>query len=141
MTLTFCNNYVLIICQSNQMGWLKAPKCRFEFQIMPKSGFFSPISTNVIIYFNENYNFSHTSLLGRSALIFYLNCEHVLFLHFITRKKKIADFQELKFFFTILKTFKTHFFIIRIPSLWSRDVPIRFDVYKQTNRQTNQIYI
>ena len=139
MTLTFCNNYVLIICQSNQMGWLKAPKCRFEFQIMPKSGFFSPISTNVIIYFNENYNFSHTSLLGRSALIFYLNCEHVLFLHFITRKKKIADFKEFNFF-TKLKTFKTHFFIIRNPSLWSRDV-LTFIEYKQTNRQTNQIYI
>ena len=37
-------------------------------------------------------------------------------------KKKFADFQEFNFF-TKLKTFKTHFFIIHKPSLWSRDVP------------------
>ena len=52
-------------------------------------------------------------------------------LHFKTKKKQIlrilkkkfADFQELKFFFTKLKTFKTHFFIIHKPFMWSRDVP------------------
>ena len=63
-------------------------------------------------------------------------------------KKKIADFQEIRFF-TKLKTFKTHFFIciIHKPSLWSRDVPqkigpdrfSRFDVYWiQTNKQTDK---
>ena len=70
------------------------------------------------------------------------------------KKKKFADFQELKFF-TKLKTFKAHFFkifIIHTPSLWSRDVPQKnwarsvqpFIGYKktkkQTNRQTSQIY-
>jgi len=41
-------------------------------------------------------------------------------------KKKFADFQEFKFFFTKLKTFKTIFlkiFIIHKPFLWSRDIP------------------
>ena len=85
-----------------------------------------------------------TRLLGRFALIFYLNCEHVLL------KKKSRIFKNLNFF-TKLKTFKTHFFIFIIhkPSLWSRDVPQQIwarsvqpfwrllDTNKQTNKQTD----
>ena len=47
-----------------------------------------------------------TRLLGRFAPIFYLNCEHVLFVYILKQgrkkfcgfKKKIADFQEFIFF-------------------------------------------
>ena len=57
----------------------------------------------------------YTRFLGRFAPIFYLNCEHVLFVYILKQsrknlrifKKKFADFQEF-FFFTKLKTFKTH---------------------------------
>jgi len=54
-------------------------------------------------------------------------------------KKKIADFQELKFFFTKLKTFKTHFFFLSFINLpcghvlshkkFGPDRFSRFDVY------------
>ena len=47
-------------------------------------------------------------------------------LHFKTKKKKMLRIFKNLIFFTILKTFKTHFyfiFIIYKPSLWSRDVP------------------
>jgi len=88
----------------------------------------------------------NTRLLGRSAPIFYLNCEHVLFVYILKQrrkkfcgflKKKFADFQEFNFF-TKLKTFKTHFFkifIIHKPSLWSREVP-----QKIWDRQAKFIY-
>jgi len=50
-----------------------------------------------------------TKLLGRFAPIFYLNCEHVLFVYTLKQRrkkfrgflKKLADFQEFKFFYTI----------------------------------------
>ena len=90
----------------------------------------------------------------RAHLLFKLwTCS--LCLHFKTKKKKIlrifknkfADFQEFKFF-TKLKTFITHFFIIHNPSLWSRDVPQKIwarsvqpfwhllDTNKQTDTKT-----
>ena len=75
-----------------------------------------------------------TRLLGRFAPIFYLNCEHALFVYISKQRrkkhfrilKKNRGFSRIKFFFTKLKTFKTRFFlnfIIHKPSLWSRDVP------------------
>jgi len=48
-----------------------------------------------------------------------------LFTFLNKEEKNFADFWKKKNlnFFTKLKTFKTHFFIIHKPSLWSRDVP------------------
>ena len=95
-------------------------------------------------------------LLG-FAPIFYLNCKHVLFVHILKQRiffadlKKIADFQEFKFF-TKLKTFKTYFFkflsFINLPcgqvmshKKFGPDRFSRFDVfgYKQTDRQAKFI--
>ena len=46
--------------------------------------------------------FTNTRLLGRFAPIFYLNCEHVLFVNILKqRRKKFPDFQEFKFFYKI----------------------------------------
>ena len=53
--------------------------------------------------------FIDTRLLGRFAPIFYLNCEHVVFVYILKQrrkkfcgfKKKFADFQEFKFFYKI----------------------------------------
>ena len=53
-----------------------------------------------------------------SSPIFYLNCEHILFVYILkqSRKKFREDFQEFKIFYK-KKTFKHNFY------LWSRDVP------------------
>ena len=75
-----------------------------------------------------------TRLLERLAPIFYLNCEHVLFVYILKQRRKIfcgflkkqlADFKEFKFFYKIKNLQNTFFFIFIIhkPSLWSRDVP------------------
>ena len=97
-------------------------------------------------------------------MIFYLNCEHVLFVYILKQrrkifsdlKKKFADFQEINFF-TKLKTFKTHFFkflsFINLPcghvmshKKFGPDRFSRFDVYwiqtdrQKTNRQAKFIY-
>ena len=71
----------------------------------------------------------NTRLLGLFAPIFYLNCEHVLFVYILKQKqtKKFVDF-------------------IRKPSLGSRDVPQKiwarsvqpFIGHKQTNIKTNK---
>ena len=69
---------------------------------------FSPAGNEIFI----------TRLLGRFAPIFYLNCEHVLFVYILKQskkkisrifKKKFADFKDLKFF-TKIKNFFTQFF-------------------------------
>jgi len=62
----------------------------------------------------DKLNLYKTRLLGRFSPIFYLNCEHVLFVYILKqRRRKFCGFkrkfQELKFF-TKLKTFKTLFF-------------------------------
>ena len=60
----------------------------------------------------------YTKLLGCFASIFYLNCEHVLFVYILKQrrkkfcgfKKKFADFQEFKFFLQNQKPSK-HIFL------------------------------
>ena len=61
--------------------------------------------------------FMKTRLLGRFAPIFYLNCEHVLFVYILKQrrkkfrgflKKNLRIFKILKFF-TKIKTFKHNF--------------------------------
>ena len=56
------------------------------------------------------FKFRITRLLGRFAPIFYLNCEHVLFVYILKQRRKkccgfkkkiFADFQEFKFFYKI----------------------------------------
>ena len=96
-------------------------------------------------------------LLGRFEPIFYLNCEHVLFVYILKqRRKKFSGFLKK------IKTFKTLFlkflsFInlpwgsVRSQKKFGPDRFSRFEVYwiqtnkqkdKQTNRQTErQIYI
>ena len=101
----------MIIIKANVLGFLQINNRNEEEDNRPHSNSF----------------LLNTRLLGRSAPIFYLNCEHVLFVYILKqRKTNFADFQEFKFFYK-LKTFKTHFlnffFIIHKPSLWSRDVP------------------
>jgi len=115
-----------------------------------------PNKTNL----NYTINICNTKLLGRFAPIFYLNCEHVLFVYiFKQRRKKFCGFLKKSRifknlnFFTKLKTFKTHFFkflsFINLPcghvmflKKFGPDRFCRFDVYWiQTNRQTSQIYI
>ena len=90
-----------------------------------------------------------TRILGRFALIFYLNCDHVLFVYILKqRRKNFADFQELNFF-TKLKTFKTLFLFLSFITLpcdhvmshkkFEPDRFSRFDVYWiQTNGQTDR---
>ena len=93
-----------------------------------------------------------TRLLGRFAPIFYLNCEHVLFVNILNKEEKIFADLKKKFFFTKLKTFKTHLFIFIIhkPFLWSREVPQKIwarsvqpfwrllDTNRQTDKQTDK---
>ena len=86
------------------------------------------------------------------APIFYLNCEHVLFVYF---KKKSSRISWKKiFFYKNKKTFKHKFFTffyIHKPSLVSREIPIPqknwirsvqpFWRLLDTNRQTSKVYI
>ena len=70
--------------------------------------------------------FYNTRLLGRFAPIFYLNCEHVLFVYILKQsRKKFRGFPRFKIFYKNKKLLYTIFliFIIRKPSLWSHDVP------------------
>jgi len=87
----------------------------------------------------------------RFAPIFYLNCEHVLFVYILKqRRKKIADFQEFKFF-TKLKTLKANFLrclsFINLPCghMMSHknlgpigSAVFTFIGYKQTDTQTDK---
>ena len=104
--------------------------------------------------------YTYTRLLGCFAPIFYLNCEHVLFVYILKqRRKRFCGFLKKKSrilnnfnLFTKLKTFKTHFFKILIilkPSCGhvmshkkiGPDQFSRFGVYWiQTNRQAKFIY-
>ena len=101
-----------------------------------------------------------TRLLGRFAPIFYLNCEHVLFVYILKQsRKKFRGFLKknsriFKIFknFTKIKTFKHKFlkFLLFINLPWGYvmshkkfgpDRFSRFDVYWiQTNRQAKFIY-
>ena len=101
-------------------------------------------------------------LLGRFAPIFYLNCEHDLFVCILKQRRKIfcglskkksRIFKNLNFFFTKLKVFKTHFSrflsFINLPCGHGMSLkkfgPDQFwrllGTNKQTDRQTSQIYI
>ena len=76
------------------------------------------------------YKSIYTRLIGRFAPIFYLNCEHVLFVYILK--------QRIKNFFLKLKTFKTHFFLFVI--IHKNLGPIgsavlMFIRYKQTDTQ------
>jgi len=97
-------------------------------------------------------HFIYTRLLGPFAPIFYLNCEHVLFVYIFKqwgknfadlKKKKLANFQEFNFF--KLKTLK-FLTLINLPcghvishKKFGPDRFSRFDVYWiQTNKQTDK---
>ena len=106
--------------------------------------------------------FIFTRLLGRFAPIFYLNCEHVLFVYILKqRRKKFRRFVQInsrifKIFknYTKIKTFKHKFlkFLSFINLPWAYVMShkkfgpyrfSRFDVYwiqtnKQTDRQTDR---
>ena len=97
----------------------------------------------------------YTRLLGRFALIFYFNCEHVLFVYIVKQNKKICGFQQ-KISWIFKKFWRSNFdggnfFILLIhkPSLGSREGPHKvwawsvepfwrlLDTNKQTDTQTS----
>ena len=103
--------------------------------------------------------FLNTRLLGRFTHISYLNCDHVCFVYILKQrrkqfcgfKKNSRIFKNLNFFFTKLKTFKTHFLkflsFIKFPCgpLMSHknlgpigSAVLAFIGYKQTDKQTDR---